>query len=343
MATKPNTSKSTGESPGAKSSRGRASRPPQHIATFEVSPRDGLQNEAVILTVEQRVAFINQLSDAGFRDIEVGSFVSPRWIPQLANTGDVYARIQKRPGTRYWALVPNLRGLEDAVQAQVPCIAVFMSSSETHNKKNINRTIAESLTEQREVIAQALAHGMRVRAYLSTVFGCPYEGAVDPERVVDLAAALSEAGAHQISLGDTIGVAHPLQVLDVVSRVRELVPLEQLALHFHDTCGMALVNCQAGLQAGVTTFDASMGGIGGCPYAPGAAGNLATEDLLHFLSGMPTGSPLETDVSLEAAARVGMFLRELLGRPLPGRYHNYLVGSGQRNSEKNLVQPTCTV
>ncbi|MFM7201505.1 MAG: hydroxymethylglutaryl-CoA lyase [Myxococcota bacterium] len=301
---------------------------PGSISIFEVSPRDGLQNEPVVLSPEQRIAYINRLTQIGFRDVEIGSFVSPRWIPQMANTAEVYARIEKRPGVRYWTLVPNPRGLEAALQAGLQHIAVFMSTSETHNRKNINRSIGESLREQREVISTALAHGVQVRSYLSTVFGCPYEGAVDPEQVVDLAAALSEAGASMISLGDTIGVGHPNQVSDVVARVSQVVPLDQLALHFHDTCGMALVNVWAGLEAGVTTFDASLSGIGGCPYAPGAAGNLATEDLLHFLQ----GQGLRTPVSLDDAAQGGLFLRELLGRPLPGRYHNYFAGTCLRKA-----------
>lgn len=305
------------------------SRGAHDVSTFEVSPRDGLQNEAVVLTVDQRVALIDRLSAVGFTDIEIGSFVSPKWIPQLANTADVFARIEKRPGTRYWALVPNRKGLERAVEAGLQHIAVFMSVSETHNFKNIHRTVAESLEEQRQVISDARSQGMQVRAYLSTVFGCPFEGAVSPSRAIELAHALSEAGAWQISLGDTVGVGHPHQVTDIVGRIKHVVPLEQVALHFHDTCGMALVNVWAGLQAGVRTFDSSMGGIGGCPYAPGAAGNLATEDLINFMH----GQGFRTQVTLENASTCGVFLRELLGRPLPGRYHSYYVGSCQRKGE----------
>jgi len=303
---------------------------PSRVSVFEVAPRDGLQNESVVIPTDQKIALIDRLSDAGFEDIEVGSFVSPKWIPQLADTREVLAGITRRPGVRYWTLVPNPRGFQDAVAEGAECIAVFMSSSETHNRKNVNRSIAQSLEELSQIIADGRARGMRVRAYLSTVFGCPDEGFVDPERVLSLSKSLLEAGAHQISLGDTIGVANPVQVKDMVARLTAVVPLERIALHFHDTRGTALANVLAGLEAGVTVFDASLGGVGGCPYAPGAAGNLAMEDLLFMLKGMG----IETGVDLERAAQTGVFLSELIGRKLPGRYHNYHIGQSRRQAEK---------
>jgi hydroxymethylglutaryl-CoA lyase len=303
---------------------------PARVSLFEVAPRDGFQNESTILPTEKKIAFIDCLSAAGFTDIEAGSFVSPKWIPQLADTRAVLKGIARRPGTRYWVLVPNLKGFQEARDEGVDCVAVFMSSSETHNRKNVNRTIDQSLTELREVIGHARDAGMRVRAYLSTVFGCPYEGPVAVEQVERLSRELIEAGAHQLSLGDTIGVANPVQVGQVIERLSRTLPLDRLALHFHDTRGTAVANVMAGLQAGITVYDGSMSGIGGCPYAPGASGNVATEDLLYLL----TAIGIETGIDLQAAAGCGVFLRELLGRELPGRYHNYYVGSTRRAAEK---------
>lgn len=299
---------------------------PSTVHLCEVSPRDGLQNEAARPSVEDRVALIEALADAGFSDIEVGSFVRPEWIPQLAHTAAVLRALKVRPETRYWALVPNARGLRDALDAGLRHAAFFMSSSEAHNKANINRTIAQSLAEQRGLIGQAKQEGLKVRAYLSTVFGCPYEGAVDPERVVQLATALFEAGADAIALGDTIGCAQPLQVEAMVQRVAQHVPRSCIILHFHDTRGMALANVMAGLASGIQHYDASMAGVGGCPYATGAAGNLATEDLLYLLEGLG----ISTGVSLLHASRVGLSLADLVGRPLPGRYHQYFKGACER-------------
>lgn len=312
---------------------------PGTVSICEVSPRDGLQNEEARLSVEARVALIEQLADAGFADIEVGSFVRPEWIPQLVNTRDVLRQLSPREHTRYWALIPNTRGLTDALNAGLRHAAFFMSSSEAHNKANINRTIAESLQEQRALIGQAKKEGLKVRAYLSTVFGCPYEGKVDPERVVHLAQELFEAGADAIALGDTIGCAQPLQVEAMVQRVAQVVPRSCLILHFHDTRGLALANVMAGLASGIHHFDASMAGMGGCPYATGAAGNLATEDLLYLLEGLG----IHTGVSLSRAARVGIHLASLVGRPLPGRYHQYFKGAWEQESASSCAsckQPT---
>lgn len=300
---------------------------PGRVSIFEVAPRDGLQNERAIVPTERKIQLIDRMTEVGYQDIEVGSFVSPRWIPQLADTEEVLARIRRRPGVRYWVLVPNTRGYERAVEAKVPHIAVFMSSSETHNKKNVNRTIAESQRELAEVIRDATARGITVRAYVSTVFGCPYEGSVPPEKVEEVAASLLEVGAFQVSLGDTIGVANPAQVQQVMAHLTRTLPLEKLALHFHDTRGTGLANCLAGLQCGVTTFDSALGGIGGCPFAPTATGNLSTEDLLYMLASMG----IETGLTTDRVAEIGLLLRDVLGRELPSRYHHYYVGICQRN------------
>ena len=300
---------------------------PRKVSLFEVAPRDGLQNERAIVPTDRKISLINRMTRAGYRDIEVGSFVSPRWIPQLADTEAVLAGIERAPGVRYWVLVPNHKGFERAVVAGVSHIAVFMSSSESHNKKNVNRTIAESQRDLAEVIGEATSRGMTVRAYVSTVFGCPYEGDVPVEKVEEVAASLLEAGAFQVSLGDTIGVANPAQVQRVMAHLTRSLPLDKLALHFHDTRGTGLANCLAGLQAGVTTFDAALGGIGGCPFAPTATGNLSTEDLLNMLTSMGVNTGLQTD----EVADIGLLLRDVLGRELPSRYHHYYAGLRQRS------------
>ncbi len=288
------------------------------IRVFEVAARDGFQNEDVFIPTPTKIEFINKLSKASFSDIEVGSFVSARWIPQLADTPEVYEAIEKVPGVRYWTLVPNLKGFERAKAVGARWIAVFMSASESHNKKNVNRTVDQSLRELGEVIGEAKRSGFEVRAYLSTVFGCPYEGAVPVARVIRLSARLLEAGADLLSLGDTIGVADPGQVGELVDSLRTAgFPLERMALHFHDTRGTALANVLAGLQAGITSFDAALAGLGGCPYAPGASGNLATEDLLYMLHRMG----YDTGVDLDRAADNGDYLQKVINRPLPGRYH----------------------
>jgi hydroxymethylglutaryl-CoA lyase len=292
----------------------------ERVQVYEVAPRDGLQNEATVLPTEQKVEFIRRLVASGYSDIEVSSFVRPRWIPQLADASDVVARLPQVEGVTYWALVPNQRGLDRAVASGVHAVATFLSASETHNLKNINRTSRESLMAQREVIANALSDGLRVRSYISTVFGCPYEGRVDPHRAAGLASELLAAGAEQISLGDTTGMGNPVLVRQVLAAMQAHgVPLERLALHMHDTRGTALANVLAGLEAGVRSFDSSVAGLGGCPYAAGASGNLATEDLVFMLEEMG----FETCVDLDAASEAGHWIEEALGRELPGRYHQY--------------------
>lgn len=302
------------------------------VTVYEVGPRDGLQNEQAILPTDVKLAFIARLVAAGYSDIEVSSFVRPRWIPQLADATELIERLPSVEGVTYWALTPNRVGLERALDAGLGAVATFMSVSETHNKKNVNRTVAESRNALAEVVASAKAEGLRVRSYLSTVFGCPYEGEVDVARSVDLALTFLDAGAEQISLGDTIGVANPHQVRQVVeAMVAGGVALERLALHMHDTRGTALANVLAGHQAGVRTFDASTAGLGGCPYAPGASGNLASEDLVYMLDGM--GIP--SGVSLPLACQAGAYIADALGRQLPGRVHRAFLAERTRETARS--------
>lgn len=289
---------------------------PERVRIYEVGPRDGLQNETAVVPTPDKVRLIEALAAAGLPRIEITSFVNPRWIPPLADADYVAEAFKGAPdAARYTALVPNLRGLERAIAANMREVAVFMSASETHNKRNINKTRDETYPAFEPVFARCAAAGVPVRAYVSVGWGCPYEGAVAPSAVADVAARLLAMGAYEISLGDTIGVGTPLQTRRVLEAVGAKVPLEQIALHMHDTRGTALANCLVGLQMGVTTFDASVGGLGGCPYAPGASGNLATEDLVYMLHGMG----IATGVDLDRLVDAGLIARELLGRKLPGR------------------------
>jgi hydroxymethylglutaryl-CoA lyase len=241
---------------------------PSRVQIVEVGPRDGLQNEAAFVPTAGKIAFVNRLSEAGHTIIEVSAFVSPKWVPQMADAADVFAGITRRPGVRYTALVPNLQGLARAREARVDEVAVFPAASETFSKRNINQTIDEAIANAKQICDAARTDGLPVRAYLSTSFGCPFEGAVAPSRVAELSARLVELGAYEVSVSDTIGVAHPRQVSEVLDHVMKRVPASKLALHFHDTRGTAVVNVYAGLEAGVAVFDASAGGLGGCPYAP---------------------------------------------------------------------------
>jgi hydroxymethylglutaryl-CoA lyase len=289
---------------------------PRRVTIVEVGPRDGLQNEPAPIATADKIEFVNRLSDAGHRVIEVSAFVSPKWVPQMADAAEVFAGIHRRTGVRYTALVPNLAGLQRAADARVDEVAIFAAASESFSRKNINQSIAASLDTYRAVCARAGELGLPVRAYVSTAFGCPFEGAIDPRAVADVSAALVEMGAYEVAVSDTIGIAHPRQVPVVVAAVRARVPLEKIALHFHDTRGTALANVLAALELGVTTFDASAGGLGGCPYAPGATGNLATEDLLYMLDGLG----IETGVSLEQTLAASRFIEARLGHPLSSRY-----------------------
>ncbi len=289
---------------------------PPRVRVVEVGPRDGLQNEAARVSTADKVAFVDLLSAAGLPVIEVSAFVSPAWVPQMADAREVLSAIRRRPGTRYTALVPNLKGLGRAREAGLDEIAIFAASSEGFSRRNINQGIEESLATYAGVCREARAAGLRVRAYLSTAFGCPFDGAVAPDAVAAVAGRLVEMGAYEVSVSDTIGVAHPGQVPAVIAAVRRRLDLTQIALHFHDTRGTALANVLAGLELGVATFDASAGGLGGCPYAPGAAGNLATDDLIYMLDGLG----IETGVDLEALSAASRFIAARLDHPLPSRY-----------------------
>jgi hydroxymethylglutaryl-CoA lyase len=290
---------------------------PTRVSIYEVSPRDGLQNEAALVPVGQKNLLIQALVGAGLRRIEVTSYVSPRWIPQLADADALTNGIARPAGVRFSALCPNSQGLERAVAAGMQEIAVFLSASETHNQKNTNRNIERSLQIFEELVPLALNSDLKVRAYISTVWGCPYEGEVDVRRSIEIAQALVAMGCYQISLGDTIGVGTPLQTQRIVSEFIKHFALEQLALHLHDTRGTALANALVGLQHGISHFDTSIAGLGGCPYAPGAAGNLATEDLVYMLEGMQ----IETGVHLPSLIEAGRVAEHVVGRALPGKVH----------------------
>jgi hydroxymethylglutaryl-CoA lyase len=287
-----------------------------HVTVVEVGPRDGLQNERATVATPDKIAFVDRLSAANLPVIEVSAFVSPAWVPQMADAEQVFAGITRRAGVRYTALVPNLAGLDRALEAGVSEVAIFAASTEAFSRRNINQGIAQSLTGYKAVCDRAIAHGLRVRGYLSTAFGCPYEGAVSPDVVADLTARILDLGVFEVAVSDTIGVANPGQVTNVLERLLARTPVDRIALHFHDTRGTALANVLAALLVGVRTFDASAGGLGGCPYAPGAAGNLATDDLIYMLNGLG----VETGVSLAALSNASAFIGERLDHPLPSRY-----------------------
>jgi hydroxymethylglutaryl-CoA lyase len=289
---------------------------PKQVRIKEVGPRDGLQNEKAAISTEDKIAWINQLSKTGLTYIEITSFVHPKWIPQLSDALEVAARIERAPGVTYAALVPNQKGLEKALAAQVDEVAVFMSASETHNRKNINKSIEETFPVLEEVVRAAKQEGKTVRGYVSTVFGCPYEGNVSVEQVIRVSERLFDMGIDELSLGDTIGVATPKQVQELLEIVLKRFPKEKLAMHFHDTRGTALANILISLEMGITNFDSSLGGLGGCPYAPGASGNVATDDLVYMLHGMDIATGIDVGRLTEAA----LFIQEKIGRPLSSRY-----------------------
>jgi isopropylmalate/homocitrate/citramalate synthase len=289
---------------------------PGRVTVVEVGPRDGLQNEAAPLTVDDRVAFCDRLVAAGLPVVEVGAFVSPKRVPQMASSDEVLRRVAKPAGVRLPVLVPNRAGYEHARSAGAREVAVFTAASETFNRRNTNATIDESFARFAAFVPEAKREGLRVRGYVSTCFGCPYEGAVAPGRVVDVARRLVDLGCDEVSIGDTIGVAVPTQVADLLGRLGRAIPLDRLAVHLHDTRGTALANVLAAMHEGVCVADSSAGGLGGCPYAPGASGNLATEDLLYMLHGMG----IETGVDLAAVAAASRALGTRLGRALPSRY-----------------------
>lgn len=288
---------------------------PRRVTIVEVGPRDGLQNESAPIDTATKIALIDALGAAGHTRIEAGAFVSPKWVPQMADAEAVFGGIRRRPGVSYSALVPNMAGLERAVASRVDGIAVFAAASETFSRRNINTSIDDSLAAYAGVVRAAREAGLGARGYVSTAFGCPFEGAVDPVRVIAVTRALLDMGATEVAISDTIGIAHPGQVRDLVTALGREVPLDAIALHLHDTRGTALVNVYAGLEAGVTVFDSSAGGLGGCPYAPGAAGNLATEDLLFMLDGLG----ITTGVDRRLVAAASRTLEPKLGHPLPSR------------------------
>ena len=297
---------------------------PDAVTIVEVGPRDGLQNESTPVAAADKIAFVDRLSAAGLPAIEVSAFVSPRWVPAMADAADVFAGIARREGTRYAALVPNLAGLERAHAAGVREIGIFAAASETFSRKNINQGIAASLKGYEAVCARARELHIDVRGYVSTAFGCPFEGDVPPARVADVAEALVRMGVFQVAISDTIGIAHPGQVPRVIEAVTLRVPLPALALHFHDTRGTALANVLAALDLGITTFDASAGGLGGCPYAPGATGNLATEDLVYMLHGLG----VRTGVNLEKLLEASAFIEPKVAHLLPSRYYRAAQSKG---------------
>jgi hydroxymethylglutaryl-CoA lyase len=306
---------------------------PAEVTIYEVGPRDGLQNEARNVPTGDKIRFIDALVAAGIHAIEITSFVSPKWIPQLADSAEVARGVQRPNGVRMSALVPNRRGLDTALASGMKEIAVFMSASETHNKKNVNKTIDETLTAFDEVVPAARAAGLKVRAYLSTSFGCPYEGDVDPEKVVDLVGRLRDMGVYQVSVSDTIGVANPAQTEDVLGRVLAKHPVDAIAVHMHDTQGTALANVVVAMQMGVTTIDSAAGGLGGCPYAPGASGNLATEDVVAMLHAMGVKTGIDLDKLTEASRTASTFV----GHELPSKYLKAHLGKqarARRRAEK---------
>lgn len=302
--------------------------PMAQVRVVEVGPRDGLQNEKELIPTDVKVAFVDALSEAGYTDIEVSAFVSPTWVPQLKDAAEVFARIRRREGVRYSALVPNEKGLDRALEARVSGIAVFTAASETFNRKNINASIAESIERFQPVVPRAKQEGLFVRGYVSTAFWCPYEGKIGPRAVTDVVRRLLDLDVDEISIGDTIGKAVPAEVDDLLDVLLDALPQERVAMHFHDTYGTAVANALAAYDRGITIFDASAGGVGGCPYAPGAAGNIATEDLVWAL----TRSGASTGIDLARVSAASDLLASALGRPLRSRVREALSPSTPASS-----------
>ena len=288
--------------------------PPQ-VKIVDVSPRDGLQNEKVSVPTQVRVELIDRLSDAGLQSVEAGSFVSPKWVPQMADTSDVMARIRRRPGVAYPVLVPNMQGLESAIAAGATEVAGFASATEAFSMRNTNCTIVESMKRQKSVCDAARKAGLRVRGYISVVLDCPYEGEVKPQAVAEVAIQLRDMGCYEISLGDTIGTGTPARAQKLIETIARRIPIDMLAGHFHDTYGQALANILAVMELGVATFDSSAAGLGGCPYARGATGNVATEDVLYMLNGLDIKTGIDMNRLLDAA----QFICHHLGRPTASR------------------------
>jgi len=289
---------------------------PKRVRIMEVGPRDGLQNEPTIVDTASKIDFIEGLVNAGMKRVEVTSFVNPRWIPPLADQSEVAKGIERKDGVAYAALVPNMRGYENARLAGMKEISFVLAASETHNQKNINASTADAFSRYAEIAKRAGSDGVAFRAYVSCAFGCPYEGDIPVSEVVKWAKAFWDLGAYEISLGDTIGVGNPTQTVNLINAVSQVVPLEKIALHMHDTRGSALANIFAALCLGVESFDSSAGGLGGCPYAPGASGNVSSEDLIYMLHAMG----IQTGVDLDALCQVSLKLEKTLGRKLPSKY-----------------------
>ncbi|HZJ94128.1 MAG TPA: hydroxymethylglutaryl-CoA lyase [Thiopseudomonas sp.] len=284
---------------------------PKQVKLVEVGPRDGLQNEQQPISVSDKVALIDALSETGLKAIEIGSFVSPKWVPQMAGSAEVFAGIRQREGVSYSALTPNLQGFEAAMSAGIREVAVFAAASESFSQKNINCSIADSLKRFEPVMAAAREHGVAVRGYVSCVLGCPYEGDIDPQTVLEVTRELLAMGCYEISLGDTIGTGTPGKTARLFNRLAAVIPREKLAGHFHDTYGQALANILACLQEGIAVFDSSVAGLGGCPYAKGASGNVASEDVLYMLNGLG----IETGINLEQLIAAGNRISQILNRP----------------------------
>lgn len=301
---------------------------PRSVTVVEVGPRDGLQSQGAMLTAEQKIEYINLLSASGLPVIEAGAFVSPKWVPQMADSDVVFQGIRKASKVRYPMLVPNEKGLERALEVGVQEIAVFTAASETFNRKNINASIEESIQRFEPVTRKAKSASLRVRGYISTCFACPYEGPVSPQKVHEVVDRLEAIGVEEFSIGDTIGAAVPKHIQEVFELLLPSYSAERLALHAHDTRGTALANCHEALKMGISIFDTSAGGVGGCPYAPGATGNLATEDLVYLLHGLN----IETGVDLDALVKASVYLESLLG-PLPGRTYQALRAEKSRSGD----------
>jgi len=301
---------------------------PERVKMVEVGPRDGLQNEPGSVPAEVKVALIDRLSDAGFQVVEAGSFVSPKWVPQMADTAEVMAHIRRKPGVAYPVLVPNMKGLEAAIAAKATEVAGFAAATEAFSKRNTNCTIAESMQRQAEVCKAALSAGLRVRGYISVVLGCPYEGEVKPEAVAAVSQRLYDMGCYEISLGDTIGTGTPARAQRMIETVAKKIPVGKLAGHFHDTYGQALANILAVMEMGVATFDSSVAGLGGCPYAKGATGNVASEDVLYMLSGLG----IETGVDMGKLLDAAEFICAQLKRPTVSRAGRALAAKREKTA-----------
>lgn len=291
---------------------------PKQVKIVEVGPRDGLQNEKTQISADDKIALIEQLADAGVSYIESGSFVSPKWVPQMATSGEVFEKLNRKIGVTYAALTPNMQGFEAAVLAKASEVAIFGAASESFSQKNINCSIDESLARFEPIMAAAKKANIKVRGYVSCVVGCPYEGFIEPEKVADVAEKLFNMGCYEISLGDTIGVGTAASVQKMIHAVSQRIPLEKLAVHFHDTYGQALTNIYTALQSGVMVVDSAIAGLGGCPYAKGASGNVATEDVVYLLNGLG----IETGINLEKLLSAGWFISDKLAKPPVSKVSN---------------------